>query len=225
VSAAAGIIDEQMTTSLAEILPLAFVMIAGPQILSSFFLATSQQWARNSLAYLGGAALSVTAFVTIAYFIGKGAKSAAGSEDSHSVEHIIDWVILVLLLVLVVRVYLTRKVSKPPKWMDKLQTAEAKFAFGLGLALLGVFPTDILTSVVVGLHLARHGDPWWHCLPFVALTLLLLAAPLIGVVLLGHRAEVVLPKIRDWMTNNSWVVSEIVLVFFLAITINSLAGD
>jgi hypothetical protein len=57
-------------------------------------------------------------------------------------------------------VYLTRKVSKPPSWMGKLQTAEPKFAFGLGAALLGVFPTDILTSVVVGLHLSRHGDPW-----------------------------------------------------------------
>lgn len=27
-----------------EILPLAFVMIAGPQIISSFFLATSRNW-------------------------------------------------------------------------------------------------------------------------------------------------------------------------------------
>jgi hypothetical protein len=109
--------------------------------------------------------------------------------------------------------------------MGKLQTAEPKFAFGLGAALLSVFPTDILTSVVVGLHLSRHGNPWWHCLPFVALTLLLLAVPVIAVGLLGRRAETVLPKIRDWMSEKSWVVSEIVLVFFAAITINSLVGD
>jgi len=211
--------------SLAQILPLAFVMIAGPQILSAFFLATSQEWAKTSLAYLGGAAISITAFVTIAYFIGKGAKSAAGSTHSGTVDHVIDWVILALLLILVVRGYLTRKTTKPPKWMSKLETAKPRFAFGLGLALLGVFPTDILTSVVVGLHLSRHRDPWWHCLPFVALTLVLLAAPLICVALLGRRAEVVLPKIRNWMTDNSWVVSEVVIVFFIAITINSLAGD
>jgi hypothetical protein len=41
---------------------------------------------------------------------------------------------------------------------------------------------------------------------------------------LGKRAESVLPKIRDWMNTSSWLVSEIVLVFFLALTINSLAG-
>jgi hypothetical protein len=56
------------------------------------------------------------------------------------------------------------------------------------------------------------------------LTLLFLAAPSIGVVLLGRRAEVVLPKIRDWMNENAWVVSEIVLVFFAGLTINSLVG-
>ena len=57
-----------------------------------------------------------------------------------------------------------------------------------------------------------------------ALTLLLLGLPLIGLLVLGSRADAVLPKVRDWMSNNAWVVSEVVLVFFAAITINSLAG-
>jgi hypothetical protein len=35
-----------------KILPMAFVMIAGPQILSAIFLATSKQWLRNTAAYL-----------------------------------------------------------------------------------------------------------------------------------------------------------------------------
>jgi hypothetical protein len=211
-------------TSLAQILPLSFVMIAGPQILSSFFLATTADWAKNSLAYVAGAALSITTFVTVAYFIAKGATEAASSGQQHTVNHVIDWVILALLLALIARAYLTRKTSRPPKWMSKLQTAEPKFAFMLGALLLGVFPTDILTSVTAGLHVGRHGGAWWQLLPFVGLTLLLLGAPALGVFLLGRRAAVVLPKVRDWMTSNSWVVSEIVLVFFVVITIKSLAG-
>jgi hypothetical protein len=42
-------------------------------------------------------------------------------------------------------------------------------------------------------------------------------------VLLGHHAEDILPRVRDWMNQNSWIVSEIVLVIFAALTINSLA--
>ena len=208
--------------SFAQILPLAFVMIAGPQIISAFFLATSEGWAGNSLAYIGGAALSVTTVVTIAYFIGRGSKSAAGSH-SGTVDRVIDSVVLALMLFLIARVYLTRHTSKPPKWMSKLQTATPKFAFLLGMALLGVFPTDIAGATAAGLHVARHGDPWWQVLPFVGLTMLFLAVPSLMVVALGKRASAVLPKIRDWMNQDAWVINEVVLVFFAAITINSLA--
>lgn len=40
--------------TLVKRLPMAFVMIAGPQILSAIFLATSENWRRNSAAYLAG---------------------------------------------------------------------------------------------------------------------------------------------------------------------------
>ena len=87
-----------------------------------------------------------------------------------------------------------------------------------------MFPTDIITSITCGSHVARHDDAWWQVLPFVGLTLTLLATPALLVVLLGECAKVLLPKVRDWMNTNSWIVSEIVIVFFMGITINSLAG-
>jgi hypothetical protein len=176
------------------------------------------------LAYVAGAAISITTFVSIAYFVGSGSKDAA-SEGSSTADTVLDWVILALILALIAHVYATRRTSKPPKWMGKLQEASPRLAFGLGLLLLGLFPTDILTSIAAGLHVARHDDPWWQCLPFVGVTLLLLGLPALTVAVLGSRAQNALPKIRDWMNQNSWVVSEIVLVFFAAITINSLVGD
>ena len=210
--------------TLSAVLPLAVVMIAGPQIISSFMFATSKNWARNSAAYVGGAALSVTGFVSVAYLIAEGASSSGSSGSGGSSDTTLDWIILGLVTVLILRAFLTRKTSEPPKWMAKLQSADAKFAFVLGLLLLGIFPTDILTSVTAGLHVARHGDSWWQVLPFVGVTLLLLGAPAIAVVLLGKRASAVLPKVRDWMNEKSWVVSEIVLGFFAVITVNSLVG-
>jgi hypothetical protein len=77
----------------------------------------------------------------------------------------------------------------------------------------------------VGSHLARDGDPWWYCLPFVLLTLFFEAVPALMVLVLGKRADVVLPKVRNWMTVNSWIISEVVIVLFIAIEINSLAGS
>ena len=97
-------------------------------------------------------------------------------------------------------------------------------SFRLGFLLLGLFPGDIVTSVAVGAYLSNHGEPWWHVLPFLALTLLFLGLPAILVLALGQRAQTLLPKIRDWMNDNSWIVSEIVIVLFILIAANSLAG-
>jgi Sap-like sulfolipid-1-addressing protein len=197
---------------------MAFVMIAGPQILSAIFLATSQHWQRNTAAYLAGAALSITLVVSLAYLLSPGAPREGGPNQTVNV------VVLVLLLAAMVHVFLTRKQSEPPKWMGKLQTANPRLAFSLGFLLLGVFPTDILTSVAVGAFLSSHGEPWWQFLPFLGLTLLFLALPVLLVLAFGKRGRAFLPKARDWMNTNSWVVSEIVLVFFVVITLNSLVG-
>jgi threonine/homoserine/homoserine lactone efflux protein len=131
---------------------------------------------------------------------------------------------MVLLVAAGLRTFLTRKTSKPPKWMGKLETAKPKLSFRLGFLLLGVFPTDILTSIAVGGSLSRHGDPWWHVLLFVLVTLLFLALPSLLVILLGERGQKLLPKVRDWMNDNSWIVSEIVICLFVVLTLNSLAG-
>ena len=204
---------------IATVLPLAFVMIAGPQIISAFFFATSESWGRTSFAYVLGAALSITAVVTAAYLLAKGAGNDGGSDDG-SGNDAIDYAIVALLLFAMVYVFRQRGVSEPPKWMGRLQEATPRFTFVLGFLLLGLFPSDLITSFSVGGHLGNHGDPWWQALPFVFLTLLLLALPALLVAALGHRARAFLPKVRDWMSTNSWVVSEVVIVFFILIVLS-----
>lgn len=201
-----------------KVLPLAFVMIAGPQIISAFFFATSPSWKRISGAYVLGAAISIPLVVGAAYLFAKGATST--QEEGESGLKTVDYVILALLLFAMVRNYRKRDQSEPPKWMGKLQNATPKAALVLGFLLLGFFPSDLVTSFSVGSFLAKDGDPFWHALPFIGLTLLLLAAPALGVLLMGKRAQTVLPKIRDWMDRNSWIVSEVVLVFFVVIVLS-----
>ena len=54
--------------------------------------------------------------MTIAYLAAKGVKSAA-SGQKHTVDRIIDSVVLVLIVFLIVRTFLTRKTSKPPSYL------------------------------------------------------------------------------------------------------------
>lgn len=199
------------------VLPLSFVMVAGPQILSSFFFATRDDWRRVSLLYVLGGAISISIVVTLAFLLGIGASNST-SHDA------VYYLILALLLYAMFHSFRTRTTAEPPAWMGKLQTVTPRFAFVLGFLLLGVFPSDLITSVAGGGYLAAHHDPLWYAVAFLGLTLLLLGLPALAVLMGGKRAEARLPKIRDWMNENSWIVNEAVLVLFIGIVISSIAG-
>jgi len=198
-------------------------MVAGPQLLSAIFLATTEQWRRNSLAYVVGAALSISIVVTLAYLLGGGARQhllGGGARQRGASGRLFDGIIVARLLVAMVRTDLGRHESEPPAWMGKRTSATPRFSFRLGFLLLGVFPTDIITAVSVGSFLAAEGRPLTDALGYLALTLLLLALPALTVLAFGARAEAFLPKVRDWMNQNSWVVNEAVLLFFIAIVLS-----
>ena len=196
--------------SLLTVLPLAVVMVAGPQILSAIFLATSGEWRRNSAAYVFGASLSISAVVTLAYLLSDGASRQGTSND------ILNAIVLVLLLAAMVNTYRTRDESEPPAWMGKLQQANPRFSFRLGFLLLGLFPSDVFTAVAVGSYLSANDLPLTDAAGFVALTLLFLALPALVLLAFGDRAEVFLPKARDWMNENAWLVNEVVILLFVA---------
>jgi threonine/homoserine/homoserine lactone efflux protein len=207
--------------SLLTILPLAIVMVAGPQLVSAFLLATSDQARRNSLAYLAGVTLATVVGTTLVYVVAALFGLEGGSRKS-STAGPIDYVIIALLVFLMVRVYIKRKETQPPKWMGRLATATPGFSFKLGFLLFLVMPTDVITMITVGTYLVRQDAPLWHAFPFIFLTVLLVAIPLLILLLMGRRAEVILPKTRQWMNTNSWVVSELVIAFFLVVTISGL---
>ena len=131
----------------------------------------------------------------------------------------LDWVIIGLLVFLLIWVFLRRNESQPPKWMSRLQGANARFAVTIGFLLYLLMPTDLVAMATVGAYVARQGEPWWHTLGFVVLTVLIAGLPFIVLLAMGRRAESTLPKIREWMNANSWIVNEAVLLFFLAMAL------
>ena len=209
--------------SFVEVLPLAIVMIAGPQIISSIFLSTSERWRANSTAYVVGSALSISLVVVVAYFLGNSFGGGGGLLGA-SARQLLYVVVLVLLLYAAVETYRKRTVSEPPEWMGELTSAAPQFSFRLGFLLLGFFPTNIVTSISVGTYLAANGAPVTDAAGFVLLTLFILALPSLGVFLLGKRAENALPEVRDWMNDNSWIISEAVIGIFVVLTLQNLLG-
>jgi Sap, sulfolipid-1-addressing protein len=198
-----------------RIVPMAFVMVAGPQIISAVIFATSERARANSVAYVSGALASTIVGTTVFFILWEALGFKSATADGGHVA--VDWTLVGLLAILAVRVFLRRAESEPPKWMGKLETASPGFALKLGLLLFIAMPTDILTMLAVSGYLSTHDESLAKAIPFFLLTALLIGFPLLVLLAMGHRAETTLPKVRNWMNTNSWVVSEIVILFFLVL--------
>ncbi len=212
-------------SALPIVLPMAFVMVAGPQIVTAILLATGTRPRRDSAFFLFGAGIATFIGVTASYFLTglvKGRGAALGGDAR--VERATEVAIIVLLILLAWKVSRERGRSQPPRWMAKLESATPLFSLRIGFLLFLLLPGDLISMFTVGAYLAHHGAPWWHGLVFVALTVLLAGLPLLLLLALGKRAQALLPKARDWMMKNSWIVSEIVIGFFLVMTVKDLLG-
>jgi threonine/homoserine/homoserine lactone efflux protein len=199
-----------------EILPLAITMMAGPQIMSAIIFVTASKPVKLSAYFLAAVAIATTLGVTI-FFVLASTFSLGDPNDGGSTGNIIQYVLVGLLIVLAIRSYLTRATSEPPSWLGTLQNAEPGTAFKTGFLLISLFPSDLLIMLTVATNLAQNNASLLSAVPFIALTVLVAALPVLFYVLFRSRAEQAMPKVRDWMNTNSWLVNIIVYVIFIVL--------
>ncbi len=76
--------------SFLTILPMAIVMVAGPQIISAVLLATSLEARRNSLAYISGVAIATALGLTVWYTLSKVLDLARSAAEQDSGKNALD---------------------------------------------------------------------------------------------------------------------------------------
>jgi Sap, sulfolipid-1-addressing protein len=201
-----------------NVIPLAITMNAGPQIMSAIIFVTANKPLKLSAYFLAGVVIAVTAGVTITYTLASvlgNSVSLGDSSDSGSLGNIIQYLFVALLVFLSIKNYVRRETIEPPRWLGALQNAGPRTAFTTGLLLLSLFPSDFMILITVGVNLVQNEASLLGALPFVAATILIAALPVLSYLLFRRRAKEAMPKVRDWMNKNSWLVNIIVYVVFI----------
>jgi hypothetical protein len=67
----------------------------------------------------------------------------------------------------------------------------------------------------VGVHLEQSDSGYAHALPFIALTVLVAAIPLLARLLFHRRAESAAPAVRGWVSTHGWLVNIIACAIFI----------
>ena len=203
-----------------EVLPLAITMMAGPQIMSAIIFVTAKRPVPISAAFVAGVAIAATLGTAIALGLAGllgDATSLGDSSDSSSKGSVVQYVLVGLLVLAAIKSYLGRETAEPPKMLGRLQEADAKLALKTGFLLILVFPSDVLVLLTVGVNLKQSDSGVVEALPFILATTLIAALPLLGYLLFRRRAATTMPKVRDWMNANSWVVNIIACGIFIVL--------
>jgi hypothetical protein len=198
-------------------------MNAGPQIMSAIIFVTAAKPLKLSAYFLAGVVIAVTAGVTITYTLATvlgGSMSLGDPSNSGSLGNIIQYLLVGLLVFLSIKNYVGRETIEPPRWLGALQNAGPRTAFTTGLLLLSVFPSDLVILVTVGVNLAQNNAPLLGAVPFVVATILIAALPVLSYLLFRRGAQRVMPKVREWMNTNSWLVNIIVYVVFILLILS-----
>jgi hypothetical protein len=200
------------------VIPLAITMNAGPQIMSAIIFVTVPKALKLSAYFITGVVIAVTVGVTITYTLATvlgNSISLGDSSNSGSLGNIIQYLLVGLLVFLSIKSYVGRETSEPPRWLGALQNAKPTTAFTTGLLLLSVFPSDFVILVTVGINLAQQNASLLGAVPFIVATILIAALPMLSYLLFRRRAQQLMPKVREWMNTNSWLVNIIVYVIFI----------
>lgn len=208
----------------AQVLPLAITMMAGPQIISSIIFVTRESGAvKVSLAYVVAVALAACVGILISMGLANVLGNAVDLESDagqSTAAKVIQIAMVGLLIVRAVTIYINRADSEPPKWLGTLQTAGPRRAFEIGALLILLFPGDVVVMLTTGVHLVSNGHSFVDALPLIGLVTLIAASPLLFYLLFRHRAQEVMPKVRDWMNSHSWVINIAVYLVFVALILS-----
>jgi hypothetical protein len=198
------------------ILPLAVTMMAGPQEMTAIIFVTHPNPVKVSLAFLAGVTAAMVLGTTI-YYLLAGTVDLGDPSDTGSSGTIIQLVLAGFLALLALRTYRHRETIEPPKWLGGMMEASPTKALMMGFLLIFVMPTDIASMITVGANLQHNDKSLIDALPFWGLTLLIAALPILSYLLFRNRAKTAMPKVRDWMYANSWLVNIIVIGIFIVL--------
>jgi hypothetical protein len=209
-----------MGSLIAELLAPAVVVAIGPtQIIAVVLLLLSRRAAANSLMFLCGWLVGLTAVSAIALIIEVPLLDAADGYAA-TVGAILQVIVGLGLIGLAVRQWLSRPTgdepAKLPDWMASIESVRPSKALSIGLLLSGPNVKVVMLTLVAMLAITEArlaGTPILAPLViYIVVASSTVIVPVVGNLLLGERAAQALTVVRAWLEGNYAIILTVVLL-------------
>ena len=207
-----------------EILPLAITMMVGPQSMAAILFVTAPKPGKISVPFIVGVAIATTLGVviasTVAALLDNSGVSLRDPSLKGSFGNLIKHLLVGLLVAAAVKNYVRRETVEPPRWLGRLLAADWKQALMTGVLVILLMPADIIVLLTVGTNLQQNDAGLVAALPFIGATVLIAALPLLLYLIFHTRAQRLIPQVRNWMNENSWLVNIISCAAFILLILS-----
>ena len=130
-----------------QVIPMATIMLLGPQILSAMFILTGKNHIKASLAYILSIFLAASlGTLAMMLLIDIFNLSAPSDSEPSTLVNIIKYAIVALLFFGIYKNYRDRNKKITPKWMKVIMAGNPRDNFKLGFVLVASLP--LLISLV-----------------------------------------------------------------------------
>ena len=232
-SAKSSVYSPAVREALGNVVPLAVAVAIFPiPIIAAVLVVGSERGrAKGCVLVLAWAAGLAAVVGTVLVFAG----AADASEDGEPA----TWVSLLLLALGVVVVGLAAKQwrgrpraeeeAPAPAWMRAVGDFTLAKAAGLGFALSGLNPKNVLLSVAAAAEIAEVGLPAGQQAAVLAVFVVVASAgvltPLVLTLVLGARAGELLDGLRRWMArHNAVIMAALFLLIGVKLVADGIAG-
>ena len=211
-----------MSHAIGSVLTFAVGVAVSPvPIIAVILMLFSAKAKVNGVAFLVGWVLALAVVCTVAYVVLDAGDPTTGSTSADT----IAWgkvALGVVLLLLAGRNWRSRPapgVEPPlPKWMAGVDSLTPGKSFGLGLALAGVNPKNLILTIGAASSLVvlspTSSQATVAIVVFVLIASLTIAGPVVYYLVGGASAKAALDSLKDWLrTHNSAVMAVLFLVF------------
>ena len=210
-----------MADAIGQVLSLAVGVSLSPvPIIAVVLMLGTPAGRRNGPAFLAGWVLGLAVVGTIVLVVAGGAGASENDEPATWVD-VLKLVLGALLLLLAVHQWRGRpragEAAELPKWMRTIDGFTAGRSLGMGVALSGVNPKNLLLTVGAAAAIAQagasSGDEIVAMAVFVVVATLGPGIPVAIYVAMGDRAARLLDELKAWMgAHNSAIMAVLLLV-------------
>lgn len=218
-----------MNEAIGDVLPFAVGVALSPiPIIAIILVLLSAHPGKNSVAFLGGWIVGITAATFILLLVAGAITDSSDSSTSSS-----RTLLGVALIVLAVRSFRKRpkegEEPELPKWMETMEDLTPGKAAGLGVLLSAVNPKNVMLIGAGMLAVAQYNlsgsDEIVAVVAFILIAISSVTIPVVIYQVKGDKAQPTLDSMRVWLEQNNATVMAVVLLVMGVVVLGKGAGS